>query len=445
MQPHKNPVTNIITPSIPTFVAFILERLKDAGHQAFIVGGAVRNIFLQLPIVDWDIATSAQPKEIKTIFHDIRFFALKHDTVTLVRSGRHFEVTTFRGQDGCLEDDLAHRDFTINAMALDPERIEILDPFGGRMDIREKLIRAVGDPQIRFQEDPLRLLRAVRLATELGFLIEAKTLETLTCLAPSLHKVAPERIREELIKVLMSPKPSMGFNVMRRTGLLKQFLPELLEGYRKRQNARHRYTVYKHIMETIDRAEPVQLLRLTALFHDIAKPRVREKIDGKWRFFGHEAASADLAAEILDRLRFTRLMIGKVTNLIRHHMIDYHSQWSAAAVRRLIRRVGSENIMDLMQFRRADIFAHGLDNQEAILIDELEGRIKDQMKSSVPTKTQDLAINGLTVMETLGLSAGPEVGRILRELMEKVIDNPELNTKSRLIAILEQKKPSYSL
>ena len=445
MQPHKNPVTNIIKPSIPTFVAFILERLKDAGHQALIVGGAVRNTFLKLPIVDWDIATSAQPKEIKTIFHDIRLFALKHDTVTLVRSGRHFEVTTFRGKDGCIEDDLAHRDFTINAMALDPERTEVLDPFGGRMDIREKLIRAVGDPQIRFQEDPLRLLRAVRLATELGFLIEAKTLKTLTCLAPLLHKVAPERIREELIKVLMSPKPSMGFNLMRRTGLLKQFLPELLEGYRKRQNARHRYTIYKHIMETIDRTEPVQLLRLTALFHDIAKPRVREKIDGKWRFFGHETASADLAAEILDRLRFTRLMIGKVTNLIRHHMIDYHSQWSSAAVRRLIRRVGPENITVLMRFRRADIFAHGLDDQGAILLNELEGRIKDQIKSSVPIKTRDLAISGLTVMETLGLSAGPEVGRTLRELMEKVIDNPELNTKSRLIAILEQKKSSDSL
>ena len=227
---------------------------------------------------------------------------------------------------------------------------------------------------------------------------------------------------------------------MVRTGVLKHFLPELLEGYRKRQNAQHRHTIYKHIMETIDRAEPVPLLRLTALFHDIAKPRVRKKIDGKWRFFGHEAASADVAAEILDRLRFTRLMIGKVTHLIRHHMIAYHSQWSNAAVRRLINRVGPENIMDLMRFRRADIFAHGLDNQQAFLLNELEGRIKDQMKCSVPTKTQDLAINGHKVMETLGLSAGPGVGRILRELMEKVIDNPELNTKSSLIAILEQKK-----
>ena len=440
MQPHKPPLSTVTQPTIPTFIVFILRRLKDAGHRAFIVGGAVRSIFLQLPIIDWDIATSAQPKEIKKIFCDIRFFALKHNTVTLVRSGRHFEVTAFRGQDACLEDDLAHRDFTINAMALDPQRNEFLDPFGGRMDIQARQIRAVGDPKKRFQEDPLRLLRAVSLATGLAFKIETRTLETLTCLASSIHKVAPERIREELIKVLISSKPSVGFNLMRRTGLLKQFLPELLEGYLKRQNAQHRYTVYKHVMETLDRVEPEPLLRVTALLHDIAKPRVREKIDGKWRFFGHEAASADLAVEILERLRFSRVMIGTVTSLIRHHMIDYHSQWSDAALRRLIRRVGADGIMDLMRFRRADIYAHGLDIQNAVRLNELEGRIKDQMKRSVPIKTQDLAINGNTVMETLGLSAGPEVGRILRELMENITDNPDLNTKHSLIELLERKK-----
>jgi tRNA nucleotidyltransferase/poly(A) polymerase len=325
-------------------------------------------------------------------------------------------------------------------MAFDPQKNEFVDPFEGRVDIQARQIRAVGDPEKRFQEDPLRLLRAVRLATELAFKIETRTLETLTCLASSIHKVAPERIREELIKVLISSKPSVGFNLMRRTGLLSQFLPELLEGYLKRQNAHHRYTVYKHIMETVDRVEPQPLLRLTALLHDIAKPRVREKINGKWRFFGHEAASADLATEILERLRFSCVMIGKVKNLIQHHMIDYHSQWSDATVRRLIRRVGLEGIMDLVRLRRADIYAHGLDRQNAIRLNELEGRIKAQIKRSVPIKIQNLAINGNTVMETLGLSAGPEVGSILRELMEKVTDNPDLNTKRSLIALLEQKK-----
>ena len=412
MQRHKIAVPVMIKPSIPKFVTFILERLKNNGHQAFIVGGALRNAFLQLPIIDWDVSTSARPQEIKSIFHDIKHFALKHGTVTLVHSEDHFEVTTFRGKDSSLEEDLARRDFTINAMAFDPGKDEIIDPFGALRDINEKMIRAVENPHDRFQEDPLRLLRAVRLATQFGFRIEEKTMETLTRMSHLLHKVTPERIREELIKILMSPKPSMGFNLMRKTGLLKQFLPELLEGYRKRQNAHHRYTIYKHIMETVDRVEPVMLLRLTALFHDIAKPRVREKREGKWRFLRHEAVSADLAAEILDRLRFSNHMISKVANIVRNHMIDYGSQWSNAAIRRLIRRVGPENIMDLIQLRRADSVAHGLDSQEGLLLNELEERIEDQMKGSVPTKTRDLAINGHTIMGILGLSPGPEVGSI---------------------------------
>ena len=444
MQRHEIALPATIKPSIPKFVAFILERLTNNGHQAFIVGGALRDAFLQLPIIDWDVSTSARPQEIKSIFHDIKYFTLKQDTVTLVHSEQHFEVTTFRGKEGSLEEDLARRDFTINAMAFDPGKDEIIDPFGARKDINAKMIRAVKDPHDRFQEDPLRLLRAVRIATQFGFRIEEKTMETLTRMSHLLHKVAPERIREELKKVLMNPKPSMGFNLMRKTGLLKQFLPELLEGYRKRQNTHHRYTIYKHIMKTVDKVEPVMLLRLAALFHDIAKPRVRQKKEGKWRFLGHEAVSADMTAEILYRLRFSKHMISKVANIVRHHMIDYGSHWSNAAIRRLIGRVGPENIMDLIQLRRADNLAHGLDSQEGLLLKELEERIEEQMKGSAVTKTRDLAINGHTIMGILGLSPGPEVGSILRELMEKVIDNPELNTKSHLIALLKQRKPSDS-
>lgn len=425
-------------PNIPEFVLFILERLKGAGHQAFVVGGALRNAMFQRPITDWDVATSASTREIKTIFSDVKSFALKHGTVTLVLSKQHFDVTPFRGKIASLEDDLARRDFTINAMALDLEKTEITDPFDGQMDIKRKQIRAVGNPKVRFQEDPLRLLRAVRLATELRFKIEAATLETIPCMAPLLQKVATERIREEFTNILMSPKPSTGFDLMRRTGLLKQFLPELLEGYRKRQNTHHRYTIYRHIMKNIDRVEPVQFLRLTALFHDIAKPRVRKKVEGKWRFLGHEGASADLAAEILGRLKFSHPLITRVINLIRHHMIGYNSQWSDAAVRRLIRRVGPENILDLMRFRRSDILAHGLNNHGLDSLNELQERIKNQMRGPVPTKTRDLAIDGQTVMEILSLPAGPEVGRILQLLMEKVIDHPERNTKSRLITILKQ-------
>jgi tRNA nucleotidyltransferase/poly(A) polymerase len=440
---HTSPANAFIS-NIPEFVTFIIGRLKAAGHVAFVVGGAIRNAYLGRPVTDWDVATSASPAEIKAVFQDQRHFALKHGTVTLLRSGQPFEVTSFRGPKASLADDLSRRDFTINAMAFDPEKNEIHDPHGGLSDARRKRIQAVLNPKARFLEDPLRLLRAVRLATEFGFQIETGTLRTLPELAPMLQKVATERIREELLKVLMSSKPSLGFNLMARTGLLKQILPEVLEGVRKRQNHHHRYTIYKHIMETMDRVDASPILRLTALFHDIAKPRVRKKVDGRWRFLGHETSSADLAAEIMNRLKFSRHVIDQVVNLIRHHMIGYRPQWSDGAVRRLIRRVGTENIMDLIGFRRADVLAHGLDLQEMDLLRELEARVKVAIEGALPMETRDLAINGHMVMETLGIKQGQQIGKILNELMEKVTDHPHLNTKKHLIAILEKMKPLQS-
>ena len=432
----------MIKSQVPEFVTFILNRLKRAGHHAYIVGGAVRDYCLKRAITDWDVATSATPGEIKMVFHGIRLFALKHDTVTLVDSGHHFEVTTFRGKKNNIEVDLGHRDFTINAMAFDLENEEILDPHGGKSDIKRKLVRAIGDPDARFREDPLRLLRAVRLATGLKFRIETETLNTLTRMAPLLRPVASERIREELMKILMSPKPSTGFNLMVKTGLLTHFLPELLEGYKMRQNSYHRYTVFRHIMETLDRVEPDPVLRLTALLHDVAKPRVREKANGEWRFLGHEKASAGLSEQIMDRFKFSKHMIRKVTNIITHHMIGYNTGWTNGAIRRLIRRVGLEDIMDLIAFRRADIFAHGLNDHKSDILDELEKRIMDQINGPMAITTQDLAIDGFKVMEFLGISPGPEVGKILKQLMEKVTDHPEMNNQKNLFSLLEQMKRS---
>jgi poly(A) polymerase/tRNA nucleotidyltransferase (CCA-adding enzyme) len=426
---------------IPQFVVSILERLHSSGYQAYIVGGAVRDMCLHRTVTDWDVATDAPPKKIRGIFGDMKNFSLKHETVTLVDSARHYEVTTFRGPENLgrtIEEDLGHRDFTINAMAYDESKGEVLDPYGGVGDIFRKLVKTVGDPKERFREDPLRLLRAVRIATELKFRIDPKTLDTISMMAEELASVAQERIREELMKILMSQKPSMGINFMKRTGLLKQVLPELLEGYLKRQNpAYHGYTVYKHVLETIDRVEPDQQLRLTALLHDIAKPFVREKIRGEYRFFGHEEASARLSREIMERLKFSNETIGQVTNLIANHLIQYQSEWSDGAVRRLIRRVGSENIASLLSFRRADILATGLNDHRLNLLSELEKRIEALSQRPMATKTRDLAIDGYRVMEILGLSEGPEVGKILDILMETVTDHPELNTDERLMAVLQ--------
>jgi len=421
----------------------VLERLHTSGHQAYIVGGAVRDVCLHFPVTDWDVATSASPEKIRTTFRDTRHFSLKHDTVTVVDAACHCEVTTFRGSGNfglTIEEDLGHRDFTINAMAYDAEREEVLDPHGGRKDILRKRIRAVGDPMNRFDEDPARLLRAIRLASELEFRIAPKTLEIVSMMAEQLASVAQERIREELMKILMTKRPSIGFGLMLKTGILKQFLPELLEGYRKRQNDYHRYTIYRHIMETIDWVEPDPVLRLVALFHDIAKPLVRKKIKGQWRFLGHEEASALLAEEIMERLKFSNDMIGQVKNLIFHHIIGYHSGWSDGAVRRLIRRVGPENMDHLLTFRKADILAHGKKDLKLDFLSELGKRIQSIVERPFAVKTRDLAIDGHRVMETMGLSPGPEVGKILNGLMEKVTDHPHLNTEQGLVGVLEEMK-----
>lgn len=425
---------------IPEFVTFILKRLKDAGHQAFVVGGALRDACLKRTILDWDVATSANSQEISDIFRDTHHFFQKYGTVTLVDSGNHFEVTTFKGKKQSLVEDLSLRDFTMNAMGFDPETFEIIDPFSGMEDISKKTIKAVNIPVARFREDALRLLRAVRFAVELGFRIEEKTLTALSSEAPLLRSVAAERIREELMKILMAPKPSRGFNLMVRTGLLHHFLPELLEGYLKRQNAYHRYTIFKHIMETVDTVKPVPVLRLTALLHDIAKPRVRKKEKGLWRFYGHEYESSILAAKIMARLKFDKRITQEVTTLINHHMISYDTSWSDAAVRRLIRRVGSEYIPDLISLRRADLIAHGTNSNELDLLNELSQRIENQLGGHVPKDTKDLALNGHEIMKILELPPGPTIGKIKANLLEIITDNPELNTRQGLLGLLKDTK-----
>jgi len=391
-------------------------------------------------VTDWDITTSAPPEAIKSLFQDIRSFSLKHETVTLVKRGEHYEVTCFRGSDGqgkTLEEDLSHRDFTINAMAYDAREKRIIDPYGGRKDISRKLIRAVVNPEKRFQEDPLRLMRAVRIATEVGFKIEPKTSRAISRMAKRLGEVAKERIRDEAVKILLSERPSKGLDLLQESRLLPTVLPELLEGYRKKQN---KDTIYRHILKTLDRVEPDPVLSLTALFHDIAKPRHREKMKGVFRFPGHEAASARMAQDAMERLKFSKVMIRQVANLVRHHVpvTNFDSRWSDETLRRLIRRLGPENTGDFFLFSRADVLAHGKRQERLRNLSDLETRAYRMMKRALPMETGQLAIDGTRVMEIFGLSPGPKVGKILDYLMERVTDQPEMNTIDRLIALLEE-------
>jgi tRNA nucleotidyltransferase (CCA-adding enzyme) len=441
----KTPTSRILEDnSIPPAVLEISRRLREGEYQVFLVGGAVRDFLLGVREKDWDIATNASPGAIRDLFPHTKSFHLKHGTITLVIKGRHVEVTTFRGPEvragSGIEEDLAHRDFTINAMAYDLIRKSIIDPFGGREDIRGKMVRAVLDPMERFQEDPLRMMRAIRFSQELGYSIDTKTLTAITSFSSAISGVAVERIRDELMRLLMVNRPSAGFNLMRKTGLLKVILPELAEGYRKRQSDFHKYTIYRHIMETVDAIEREPVLRLSALFHDIAKPRVREKIKGRWRFFSHAEASAELTRQIMRRLRFSNELTSRVSILVAHHMFDCKKELSDRAIRRFIKRIGAEHVDELMRLRKADDLAHGWGKDYGDRTGDFWKRVHDQMNRAPALSISDLALNGHDVMAIAGLPAGPRVGYILNKLLEDVLENPEHNRRETLIDMLKQTK-----
>ncbi len=425
---------------IPSIVLDISRRLIESGYQAFIVGGALRDSLLGSHAQDWDVATDARPEKIHDLFREMTRFDLKHGTVTLVFRRRHYEVTTFRGTGGfgsSIEEDLAHRDLTFNAMAYDITSKRIIDPFGGKGDIVKKVVRAVLNPTERYNEDPLRMMRAIRFSLELGCSIEPETLMAMNPMAQAIDRVAKERIRDELLRILVVSRSSIGLNLMRKTGLLKGVLPELLEGYRKRQDNYHRYTIYRHTMETVDSIEADPVLRLSALFHDIAKPRVRKKIKGRWRFFGHADASATLTREIMLRLRFSNEQIDRVTHLVYHHMFDYKKELSDKAIRRFIKRIGADNIDNLIKLREADDLAHGHGRAFEKDLEFFEGRIDAARRQSPPLSISDLAVNGRDIMNILGLQPDPKVGKILNQLLEIVIEKPGYNQKDKLIEILK--------
>ena len=424
---------------IPYFVRYILERLNKNGFSAFIVGGAIRDALLKRDALDWDITTGATAHEIQSVFKGVRQFSLKHGTVTLMESGASFEVTAMKGDGGKKADiltDLNHRDFTVNAMAYDLKKSVVIDPHGGALDIKRKILRGVNNPADRYREDPLRMLRAIRIAGELGFEIDKSAIDSIPPMSFLLNQISAERIRDELIRIILCNRPSDLLETLRITGMMENIMPELLEGYEMEQNSWHRFSVYKHTLETVNSVPPNPILRLAALLHDIGKPRVRKEIDGEYHFYNHENVSSLIAEEIMERLRFSREEIKKVISLISHHMIDYCEEWSDAAVRRLIRKAGRAYIGDLLALRKADILAHGTTENSLLLIEDLEKRISGMMNEDTVIDVTDLAVDGKKVMDIMGLGQGQEVGKVLRKLLELITDNPELNSEDRLTEIL---------
>ncbi len=431
----------------------VLEKLRQKGHPSFFVGGALRDLLIGRSGGDVDIATPATPEEVSKIFSHTIPTGIKHGTVTVLQGGKPFEITTYR-KDGkytdgrhpdsvefgkTLPEDLARRDFTINALAYDPLSEELVDLFDGQGDLENKIIRCIGEPKERFAEDALRMLRACRFASQLGFSIEKHTLEAIHDQRDNLKLVSAERIREELVKIIMSPKPSIGLEACRVTKLLDIFLPELKKCFGVSQNTFHKYDVYYHTLHVLDAFEGLgqhePVVRIAGLFHDIAKPQTKRQLSEKAEpvFYNHEIVGASVAKGIMRRLKFSNEEIQDVTHLVRQHMFHYTSEWSKGAVRRFIRSIGEDYLPWLFQLRDADRLGNGKRELHCDEIEEFKLKIKEVFDEDSALQVKDLKINGGILMEKFNLQPSRLIGEILNHLLEKVLDEPEFNTEEKLL------------
>jgi tRNA nucleotidyltransferase (CCA-adding enzyme) len=433
----------------------ICKELHNAGERAWVVGGCVRDTLRGQQVNDWDVTTTARPETVQRLFRKVVPTGIDHGTVTVLWKGGAYEVTTLRGEgaytDGRRPDsvvfvedidyDLARRDFTVNAIAYDPVDGRVVDPFHGLTDMRNKLLRAVGNPNERFQEDGLRILRGARFVATLEFELDKRTEEAFRGALGTFRKVSPERVREEWLKTMTARAPSRAFEVMRRTGILEVTYPELLDQVGCQQNQWHAYDVWEHTMRVLDESEGGPVERIAALLHDVAKPRTRAWSDktGDWTFYHHETIGADMADRWLREYRFSNQERDLIVGLIRHHLICYSSEWTAAAVRRFLKRVGPDKVEPLLRLGEADALGKGR-NVEAELaaLGELATRIRKVIEEGNALTTKDLAVRGDDVVQRVEGGPGPIVGEILQNLLERVIEDPSLNTRDRLMPIVEQ-------
>ncbi len=435
----------------------VLRTLRGAGKQAWLAGGAVRDLLRGVAAQDFDVATDALPEDVVRLFARVIPTGMQHGTVTVLMGEHKVEVTTFRGEGpyedgrrptsvtflGDIEGDLSRRDFTVNAIAWDPIGGVLRDPFKGVDDLRRCRLRAVGDPLVRFREDGLRPLRAVRFASTLRLAIDPPTRRAISQTLDVFAKVAMERVREELVKLLVrGAPPSRGLRLMLRTGLLARVIPELLESVGFAQNRYHRWDVWRHTLRCVDAAPPDLIVRLAALLHDVAKPRSaapKEDAPGEHTFYDHEKLGARMTEQILQRLKFPRRETERVALLVAEHNWHFQPEWNDATVRRVLARVGVEDLPVLWALRRADLTARGrlveegLSNQAAA-----EARFQREIDRAAALKVTDLAIGGEDVMRQLRIPPGRIVGQVLSRLLERVLDDPDLNTREALLRLVPE-------
>ncbi len=451
---------------LPSAVLGLLARLEGAGCDAFVVGGSVRDLLLGREPLDWDLTTDADPDRLSALFPGSRY-ENRYGTVTVTVAGTEYEVTTYRTERGyhdhrrpaqvafgvTLGEDLARRDVTVNAMAFgrtaadaaaDRRRV-LVDPHGGRADLASGTIRAVGDPDDRFGEDALRMLRAVRLAAVLGFAIEPATRAAIVRRAGDVRLLSGTRVGAEIERLLLAPVPSVGLRLLADTGLLAAAIPELAAQRGIPQAKIDGDDLWEHSLRTVDAAaairpgggadpEPARqaalVARAAALLHDVGKPATFS--DG--RFLHHDVVGAPVAAAILGRLAFPRGVHERVERLVRHHMFSYEPTWSDAAVRRFIRRVGEDLLDDLLDLRAADDVGSGLP-ADGPRTAELRRRCREQLDAHVPLGRGDLVVDGDDVASALGIGPGPRLGRVLDRLTDRVVDDPGLNERDTLLAL----------
>jgi tRNA nucleotidyltransferase (CCA-adding enzyme) len=437
-----------VAESIPGPVHSLLRALWSGGHAAYVVGGSLRDVILGRSPGDWDLATDARPERVLELFPG-SVYENAFGTVAVRWDGEVYEITTFRSDHDyadfrrphrvefgdSIEVDLARRDFTINAIAWGGPGGDaapgLVDPFDGRGDVERRVLRAVGEPRDRFEEDALRMVRAVRLAATLDVGIEAATLAAIQARSELVAHLSGERIAAELGKLLSAERPSVGLRLMADTGVLAPISAELAAQRGVPQNKVPGEDLWDHTLRAVDAARADRpVVRLATLLHDIGKPATFA--DG--HFLGHDAVGADMAGAFLDRLRVARSVRARVVHLVRHHMFSYEPAWSDAAVRRFIGKIGPDAIEELFELREADNLGSGRP-AEADGLDELRARVAAELASGPILGRGQLAVDGTDLMTELGLEQGPILGRILDGLLERVIADPALNDRPTLLLL----------
>lgn len=440
--------------SIPAEVRNVADGLRKAGFDAYLVGGCVRDLLLGRTPKDWDFTTNATPGEIQSIFPD-SFYENDFGTVGVKTDSPDprlavVEVTPYRTESGysdkrrpdtvefgqSLEEDLARRDFTVNAIAYDDSKGHIVDPYKGQHDLKSRVLRTVRDPEERFEEDGLRLMRAVRLVAELNFALDSDTAAAIQKKAQNLRHVSRERVRDELIRILESDQPMMALVLAQQLGILELIAPDLVRGIGVEQNQAHSYDVFGHLMRSMQHAADKDWsldIRLAALFHDVSKPETRrwskEKRD--WTFHGHEVVGARVTEKALHDLRFSRETTEKVVKLVRWHMFfSDPDQITLSAVRRIIRNVGEENIWDLLNLRICDRIGTGRPKEQPFRFRKYKAMVEEALRD--PISVGMLKTDGNRLMNCFHVKPGPKIGHILNALLEEVLEDPKRNTEAYL-------------